>query len=75
MYYRISDAICSVCNVDDVEKATKLLAQTTLRNMLGTRTLAGILSEREVVPLYWDLFGDLLSCLGWNTNVKPPLKG
>ena len=49
VYYRISDAICSVCNVDDVQKATKLLAQTTLRNMLGTRTLAGILSEREMI--------------------------
>ena len=35
VYYRIRDAIMSVCNVDDVQKATKLLAQTTLRNMLG----------------------------------------
>ena len=35
VYCRIRDAIWSVCNVDDVQKATKLLAQTTLRNMLG----------------------------------------
>ena len=49
VYYRIRDAVASVCNVDDVQKATKLLAQTTLRNMLGTRTLAGILSERETI--------------------------
>ena len=26
-----------------------MLAQTTLRNILGTRTLAGILSEREEI--------------------------
>ena len=29
--------------------STRMLAQTTLRNILGTRTLAAILSEREEI--------------------------
>ena len=35
--------------MEDAAKATRMLAMTTLRNLLGTRTLAGILSEREQV--------------------------
>ena len=39
----------SVQNIKDVHSSTRMLAQTTLRNILGTRTLSGILSEREQV--------------------------
>ena len=39
----------SVQNIKDVHSSTRMLAQTTLRNILGTRTLSGILSEREKV--------------------------
>ena len=39
----------SVQNVEDASASTRMLAQTTLRNILGTRTLAGILSEREEI--------------------------
>ncbi|KAH7684527.1 Mechanosensory protein 2, partial [Aphelenchoides avenae] len=47
----ISDATVSVTNVEDASRSTKLLAQTTLRNILGTRTLAEMLSDREQISL------------------------
>lgn len=49
VYYRISDPMMSVVNVEDCSRSTRLLSQTTLRNILGTRTLSEILSERESV--------------------------
>ena len=36
-------------NVKDTQSATQLLAQTTLRNMLGTKTLQEILCDREII--------------------------
>lgn len=56
----------SVTNVEDCSRSTKLLAQTTLRNILGTtwfrvktnkedclgtKTLAQMLSDREIIGL------------------------
>lgn len=49
VYFRIQDAVSSVCNVDNVKTATRLLAQTTLRNMLGTKSLSEILADREEI--------------------------
>merc|ERR1711981_1063235 len=49
VYYNIRDAAASVNNIANAPYATKLLAQTTLRNMLGTKTLAGILSDRDEI--------------------------
>jgi len=49
VYFRISDAVSSVCNVDNVKTATRLLSQTTLRNMLGTKSLSEILADREEI--------------------------
>ena len=43
VYYRISDPFVSVVNVEDHRTATHFLAQTTLRNMLGTKALTDIL--------------------------------
>jgi erythrocyte band 7 integral membrane protein len=40
-----------VTNVEDASRSTKLLAQTTLRNILGTKTLAEMLSDREATSL------------------------
>eukprot|EP00093_Oithona_nana_P004341 04341.XXX_161165_161952_1 [CDS] Oithona nana genome sequencing. len=39
--------MAAVCNVEDFSKSTKLLASTTLRTILGTKSLAEILSDRE----------------------------
>jgi len=49
VYYKVSDPMQSVCNVANAGHSTRLLASTTLRNALGTRTLQDILAEREEV--------------------------
>lgn len=47
VYYCITNPMAAVCNVEDYAKSTKLLASTTLRTTLGTKTLAEILTDRE----------------------------
>ncbi|KAK6626964.1 hypothetical protein RUM44_009441 [Polyplax serrata] len=47
VYYRVCNATISVANVENAHHSTRLLAQTTLRNTMGTRLLSEILSERE----------------------------
>ena len=42
VYFRISNPIWSVVNVEDAHRSTKLLAQTTLRNELGTKNLSEV---------------------------------
>ncbi|XP_015791893.1 stomatin-4 isoform X2 [Tetranychus urticae] len=49
VYYRISNAAIAVSNVEDYGRSTRLLAATTLRNVLGTKNLSEILSERESI--------------------------
>ncbi|CAL8398985.1 unnamed protein product [Boreogadus saida] len=47
VYFRVSDPISCVANVANADFSTRLLAQTTLRNVLGTKNLAELLSDRE----------------------------
>lgn len=49
VYYQVSNPLAAVCNNDDYNRSTRLLAATTLRNVLGTKNLADILSERETI--------------------------
>ena len=49
MYYKVKDAIHAVANVDDYSGSARLLAATTLRNVLGTLTLGDILCQREAI--------------------------
>lgn len=49
VYYRISDPTMSVINVEKADQSTRLLAQTTLRNFLGTKNLADVLADREEI--------------------------
>ena len=49
MYYKVRDATSAVANVDDYSGSARLLAATTLRNVLGTRNLGDILSDRESI--------------------------
>ena len=49
VYYRIRDPCLAVNNVANAQHATKLLAQTTLRNQLGAHTLAGVLADRAEI--------------------------
>ena len=46
---QVKDAISAVINVDDYGASARLLAATTLRNVLGTKNLGDILSDREAI--------------------------
>ena len=47
IYYRVMDASRAIIEVEDFEAATLLLAQTTLRDILGQNELDTILSDRD----------------------------
>ena len=47
VYYNIKDPMAAILNVERYAESTKLLAATTLRNMLGTKTLMQILEQKE----------------------------
>jgi len=47
VYYKINNPMSAVCNVTNAAQSTRLLASTTLRNTLGTKTLQEILADRE----------------------------
>lgn len=49
VYYRIDDPLKAVIQVANYSHSTRLLAATTLRNILGTRNLTELLSEREYI--------------------------
>jgi len=49
MYYKVANATHAVSNVDDYSGSARLLAATTLRNVLGTLTLGDILCQRESI--------------------------
>jgi erythrocyte band 7 integral membrane protein len=49
MYYKVANATNAVANVDDYSGSARLLAATTLRNVLGTLNLGDILSQRESI--------------------------
>ncbi|CAJ1065126.1 stomatin (EPB72)-like 3a isoform X2 [Xyrichtys novacula] len=51
VYFRIQCPISSVANVSNAHSSTRLLAQTTLRNVLGTKNLAELLSDREGISV------------------------
>ncbi|XP_029392246.1 erythrocyte band 7 integral membrane protein isoform X2 [Mus pahari] len=46
VYYRVQNATLAVANITNADSATRLLAQTTLRNALGTKNLSQILSDK-----------------------------
>lgn len=47
IYARIFDAVRSIISVENAHGSTKLLAATTLRNIMGTKNLSEVLSDRE----------------------------
>jgi regulator of protease activity HflC (stomatin/prohibitin superfamily) len=51
VYYRVFNPAVSVANVENAQESTRLLAQTTLRNVLGQKTLSEILSDRDQVSI------------------------
>lgn len=51
VYFRIVDPVAAVVKVENFYKATSLIAQTTLRSVLGQAPLDDLLSQREVINL------------------------
>lgn len=49
VYFRIEDPVASVVQAEDAKNSTKRIAQGTLRDVLGTKSLAEILSDREEI--------------------------
>lgn len=49
VYYRVNNATIAIANVEDYGHSTRLLAATTLRNILGTRNLSEMLIERDSI--------------------------
>jgi len=59
VYFKTNNPMVSVINVEDAGRSTRLLAQTTLRNFLGTKTLSEILTERENISNLMQAFLDV----------------
>src|SRR5438045_1958057 len=49
VYFRVVDPIAAVVKVENYRKATSLIAQTTLRSVLGQAALDDLLSQRDVI--------------------------
>ena len=48
-YFRIVNPIGSVVNVENAQLSTRQLAATTLRNILGMKTLQEVLQDKESI--------------------------
>jgi regulator of protease activity HflC (stomatin/prohibitin superfamily) len=51
VYFRVVDANAAVTKVENYWKATSLIAQTTLRSVLGQSPLDDLLAQRDVINL------------------------
>jgi len=51
LYFRVEDPIAAVVKVENYFRATSLIAQTTLRSVLGQSALDELLSQRDVINL------------------------
>src|SRR5712672_3728230 len=49
VYFRVVDPVAAVVKVENFWKATSLIAQTTLRSVLGQSPLADVLSQRDII--------------------------
>lgn len=49
VYYRVVDPVSAVIQIEDYNRATWQIAQTTLRNVIGQSTLDQLLQDREAV--------------------------
>ncbi|VDD90456.1 unnamed protein product [Enterobius vermicularis] len=47
VYFKTRDPVATISSITDAHMSTKQLAQTTLRNVVGTRTLSEIMSDRK----------------------------
>lgn len=49
IYYRVFDPVLTINKVSNAQYSTRLLAATSLRNILGTKSLAEILVDKESI--------------------------
>src|SRR5665811_668708 len=49
VYFRVIDPVAAVIKVENFWKATSLIAQTTLRSVLGQAPLDDLLSQRDII--------------------------
>ncbi len=56
VYYRVFDPVLSVNKVANAQYSTRLLAATSLRNILGTKTLQEILTDKGAILFYLFIF-------------------
>lgn len=69
VYFRIHSAFLSVVNVTNAEYSSQLLAQSTLRNILGTKTLTEILTDRASIAHQMQVILDE-STESWGVQVE-----
>ncbi|XP_037078742.1 mechanosensory protein 2-like isoform X2 [Pollicipes pollicipes] len=49
VFYRVHNPVGAETKIEEFSHSTRLLAATTLRNVLGTKSLADLLAERETI--------------------------
>lgn len=69
VFARIFDPVLSTCNVTQALHSTRLLAATTLRNVLGTSNMSEILSERQHIAEHMQRILDD-STAAWGIQVE-----
>lgn len=70
VYYRICDPLKAVIQVANYSHSTRLLAATTLRNVLGTRNLSELLTEREAISHTMQVSLDVATEQPWGVKVE-----
>jgi erythrocyte band 7 integral membrane protein len=65
-YFRTFNPVVSVTNVENAQFSTRLLAATTLRNILGTRTLQEILQDKEVIAHHMQVIAHIFIRLSFS---------
>lgn len=67
LFYRITNATVSVIYVEDAHKSTQLLAQTTLRDMIGTYSMYELLTDRLKIAASMQT---VLHSIGYDWGIK-----
>lgn len=49
VYFRVLDPVASVVQIEDYQRATWQIAQTSLRNVIGQASMDGLLQDREKI--------------------------
>ena len=49
VYFRVLDPVASVVQIEDYQRATWQIAQTSLRNVIGQSSMDGLLQDREQI--------------------------